>query len=247
MPVLAVIPARMESSRLPGKVLLDLLGAPMILHVLERVKKARRVDQVIVATDSYQVQSVIAENGGTAVMTRPDHTCGSDRIAEVADGQPEYDVIINVQADQPLIHPEALDALVDAHREHLDPAPMATLVTKIQDPAKIRDPNTVKVVFNRNGHAVYFSRSPIPYRMGNQGPSYYKHVGVYLFRRDFLLGYRDLPPSALEVSERLEQLRAIEAGYPIQVVKTPHDCPSVETQADLDAAREIMRIKGHRP
>lgn len=244
MSVLAVIPARMESTRLPGKVLMDILGAPMILHVLDRVRKAKLVDKVIVATDSYQVQSVVTENGGTAVLTRPDHSCGTDRIAEVAEGQPEFDTVVNIQADQPMIHPEAIDALIQGHRDADQDTPMATLVTKLHHPQQLNDPNTVKVVFNRFGHAIYFSRSPIPFRMGTQGPSYYKHVGVYLFQRPFLLGFRDLPASALEASERLEQLRVIECGEKIRVIKTPHECPSVENQADLDYVRERMRVGG---
>ena len=244
MSVLAVIPARMESTRLPGKVLMDILGAPMILHVLDRVNKAKLVDKVIVATDSYQVQSIVTENGGTAVLTRPDHTCGTDRIAEVAEGQPEFDVIINVQADQPMIHPEAIDGLIQGFQDSGSDTPMATLVTKIHQAQQLNDPNTVKVVFNRFGHAIYFSRSPIPYRVGASGPSYYKHVGVYLFQRDFLLGFRDLPPSALENSEKLEQLRVIESGQNIRVIKTPHECPSVENEADLNYVRERMRVGG---
>lgn len=244
MSVLAVIPARMDSTRLAGKVLMDILGAPMILHVLDRVRKAKLVDKVIVATDSYQIQSTVTENGGTAVLTRPDHPCGTDRIAEVADGQPEFDIVVNVQADQPMIHPEAIDGLIQGHRDSGADTPMATLVTKIHQAGHLNDPNVVKVVFNRHGHAIYFSRSPIPYRVGPQGPSYYKHVGVYLFQRDFLLGFRDLPASALENSERLEQLRVIECGEKIRVIKTPHECPSVENQADLDYVRERMRISG---
>lgn len=241
MAVLAVIPARMESSRLPGKVMADILGAPMILHVVERVKRARLVDKVVVATDSYQVQSAVSENGGIAIMTRSDHTCGSDRIAEVAESQAEFDVVVNVQGDQPMIHPEAIDALIQGYLSGGGAFPMATLVGKIKDPRQVQDPNTVKVVFDRNGRALYFSRSPIPYRMENRGPSYYKHIGVYLYERDFLLGFRDLPPSALEASERLEQLRVLESGFPIRVIKTTHECPSVETAGDLERLRLLMR------
>lgn len=240
MSVLAVIPARMESARFPGKILADLLGAPMILHVLERVRKAKRISEVMVATDSLQIQSVVTENKGIAALTRSDHTCGSDRIAEVAANQPEYEYILNVQGDQPLIHPEALDALIES-LEASPEVPMATLVTKIQDPSEIQNPNVVKVVFNQNGDALYFSRSPIPHRVGRAGPSPYKHIGVYLFRRDFLLRFRDLPASALELSESLEQLRVLEAGYPIRVVKTGYPCPSVETAEDLARLTDYLR------
>lgn len=243
MSVLAVIPARMESTRLPGKVMADILGAPMILHVLEQVKRAKRVDKVVVATDSYQIQSVVSENGGTAVITRPDHSCGTDRIAEVAESQSEYELVVNVQADQPMVHPQAIDALIEGYLPAMREAPMATLVQKVQDPAQITDPNVVKVVFDRHGNALYFSRAPIPYRIENRGPSYYKHVGVYLYRRDFLLQFRDLPASALEAAERLEQLRALECGHKIRVVKTHHDCPSVENQADLERVRVLMRSR----
>ncbi len=245
MSVLAVIPARMESARLPGKVLVDILGAPMILHVLERVKRAKKIDKIIVATDSYQVQSTVTDNGGVAVMTRSDHTCGSDRIAEVAEGQPEFDTVVNIQADQPMIHPQAIDDLIEGFQKYASPnTPMATLVKKITKQEQVTDPNTVKVIFDRKGHAIYFSRAAIPYRMDGRGPSFYKHVGVYLYRRDFLLGFRDLPPSALEASERLEQLRVLESGYKIRVIKTQHECPSVENEADLNRVRERMRLAG---
>jgi 3-deoxy-manno-octulosonate cytidylyltransferase (CMP-KDO synthetase) len=231
----------MESTRLPGKIMADILGAPMIMHVIQQVGRAKLVDKVVVATDSYQVQSTVTENGGIAIMTRSDHKCGTDRIAEVAESQAEFDVVLNVQGDQPLIHPEAIDSLIRGYLEGGQTAAMATLVSKIKEPRQIQDPNVVKVIFDRSGSAIYFSRSPIPYRMEQRGPSYYKHIGVYLYDREFLLKFRDLPPSALEASERLEQLRAIENGYKIRVVKTTYDCPSVEDRADLERVRNLMR------
>lgn len=244
MPVLAIIPARMESTRLPGKMLADILGAPMIVHVMTAVKKAKRIDKVLVATDSVQIQSAVQENGGIAVMTRSDHKTGTDRIAEVAEGQEDFDLILNVQGDEPLISPDCLDELVRGFGDGKG-YEMATLVRKVTDPAQVKDPNSVKVVFDRHGTALYFSRSPIPYRMGKDGPSYYKHVGVYLFKRRFLLDYAKLPPSALEAAERLEQLRAVEAGHKIRIVKTNYENFNVENEADLNRVRELMRTRGN--
>ncbi len=245
VPVLAVIPARMESQRYPGKVLADLLGAPMILHVLRAVQQSRLVDKVVVATDSVQVQSVVIENGGVAIMTRSDHQSGSDRIAEVAEGQPDFDLIVNVQADEPMISPSVVDELVQGFGTG-EGFVMGTLARKISDASQVKDPNSVKVVFDRAGSALYFSRAPIPFRRGKEGPSYYKHVGVYLFRRDFLLKFPTLPPSALEAAEKLEQLRVLEAGYRIRVVKTNYESHNVETAEDLAKVRELMRAKRNR-
>lgn len=233
----------MESQRFPGKVLSDLLGAPMILHVYSAVKKATLVDKVIVATDSLQIQSAVQENGGIAVMTRHDHKSGTDRVAEAVSGQADYDLVLNVQADEPMIQPETLDELVRGFGSG-EGFQMATLARKIQNIDEVRDPNCAKVVFNKYGAALYFSRSPIPYRVGKVGPSYYKHIGVYLFKRDFLMKYPKLGPSALETSESLEQLRVLEAGYRIRIVKTSYESFGVDTPADLEVVRERMRNQG---
>lgn len=246
MSVLAIIPARMGSTRFPGKVMADLLGAPMILHVVEAVKKAELVDKVMVATDDPIIHNTVLDNGGTSVMTRPEHETGTDRIAEAAAAQEGFDLVLNVQGDEPMISAGALDDLIRGFGTG-EGFQMGTLARKIKDPEEIRNPNSVKVVFNRYGSALYFSRSPIPYRVDRLGPSYYKHVGVYLYRRDFLLKFPDLGTSALETSERLEQLRVLEAGYRIRIVKTNYQSVNVETPEDLARVQELMRMRDAAP
>ena len=239
--VVAVIPARFASTRLPGKPLLAETGTPLIGHVLRAARRCSRLDRVIVATDDARIYDAVVALGGEAAMTREDHPSGTDRVAEVARGLPEARVLVNLQGDEPEISPEALDAVIALLDS--DPlAPMATLATPIRDETVYRDPSCVKVVLSRSGRALYFSRSPIPmHRDGppTDAPLGLLHLGLYAYRRDFLLGLADLPPSPLERSEKLEQLRVLECGLPIAVGVV--DEPSVGIDTPEDYRRFVER------
>jgi 3-deoxy-manno-octulosonate cytidylyltransferase (CMP-KDO synthetase) len=238
--ILGVIPARYASSRFPGKVLVPIPDAsggskPMLQHVYERVSSARYLTSMIIATDDERIYEAAKKFHAPVRMTRSDHVSGTDRVAEVASAE-SAEIVVNIQGDEPLIDPAAIDAavlpLVD------DPSiPMATLKKEIEDPREIADPNVVKVVTDLAGNALYFSRSTIPHvrELGGVKPApYYKHIGLYVYRRDFLLGYSDLPIGPLEQAERLEQLRALENGHPIRVVETEYESIGVDTPADLE-------------
>mgnify|MGYP000869920334 FL=1 len=233
MKVLCIIPARYASTRLPGKPLRDIAGKPMIVRVYERAIRAQRVHEVVVATDDERIRAAVEEHGGNAVMTRADHATGTDRLAEVAAQRPDCDLIINVQGDEPLIDPTVIDALV-APFEHDTALMMATAKTEITDAAEMENPNNVKVVADRTGNALYFSRACIPYAR-NAGAKVYKHIGIYAYRRDFLLAYAKMAQTELECSESLEQLRALENGYRIRVVETDAVFIGVDTEEDLAA------------
>ncbi len=224
MEIVGVIPARFASTRLPGKPLLSDTGRPLIQHVVEAARRARSLDRIIVATDDRRIADVVAGFGGEAMMTRADHATGTDRVAEVAAQLDGARIIVNLQGDEPEVSGEALDravALLDEDPE----APMSTLATPIRDEATYRDPACVKVVRSARGRALYFSRSPIPcHRDGlpvappdPARPIALLHLGLYAYRRDFLLSIGSLPPSPLEAAEKLEQLRVLDAGYPIAV------------------------------
>lgn len=233
MKVLCIIPARYASTRLPGKPLRDIAGKPMIVRVYERAIRAQRVHEVVVATDDERIRAAVEEHGGNAVMTRADHATGTDRLAEVAAQRPDCDLIINVQGDEPLIDPAVIDALV-APFEHDTALMMATAKTEITDAAEMENPNNVKVVADHTGNALYFSRARIPYAR-NAGAKVYKHIGIYAYRRDFLLAYAKMAQTELECSESLEQLRALENGYRIRVVETDAVFIGVDTEEDLAA------------
>ena len=202
MNVVCIIPARYASTRLPGKPLLDIAGKPMIQHVVERVRQARRPSRVIVATDDARIFAVVQNFGGEARMTSAAHPTGTDRLAEVAAALPEVDLILNIQGDEPLIPPQAIDGLIAAFDGRPD-LQMATLMTPLME-EEYNNPSAVKVVVSLDGHALYFSRSLIPYPR-HRGPEWrcYKHIGVYAYRRDFLLRFAALAPSPLEVTESL--------------------------------------------
>ena len=236
MKVLCIIPARYASTRLPGKPLRDIAGKPMIVRVYERATGAQRVHEVVVATDDERIRAAVEEHGGNAVMTRADHATGTDRLAEVAAQRPDCDLIINVQGDEPLIDPAVIDALV-APFEHDTALMMATAKTEITDAAEMENPNNVKVVADRTGNALYFSRARIPYAR-NAGAKVYKHIGIYAYRRDFLLAYAKMAQTELECSESLEQLRALENGYRIRVVETDAVFIGVDTEEDLAAVNQ---------
>ncbi len=239
-PVIAIIPARYASTRLPGKALLDLAGKPLIEHVYRRTDASRSVDRVLVATDDERIKRAVEAFGGTAVMTSAAHPSGTDRLAEVA-ASIECAIVVNVQGDEPLIEPGMIDAVVGAFAT--DPSvQMATLRRRIEHPAEQADPNVTKVVVDRDGYALYFSRAAIPFRRDphhDPAPAF-KHVGLYAYRRSCLLALAGLPPAPLERSESLEQLRALEHGYRIKVIETRYDSIGVDTPEDLERVRLVL-------
>lgn len=241
--VVAVIPARYQSSRFPGKMIAPLAGKPLVQHTYERAFQAKHVNDVCVAADDARIADALAEFETRVVMTRPDHPSGTDRIAEVV-AEIDAEIVVNVQGDEPLIDPEVIDDVVAALQAD-EQAVMSTAAKRITDPALVADPNAVKVVKDRSGRALYFSRAPIPYlRDPNGGPpggvEHWYHVGLYAYRRDFLLEYAKMPPSPLEQTEMLEQLRALENGFAIQVVETQHEAIGVDTPDDLERVRALL-------
>ncbi|MBI4355715.1 MAG: 3-deoxy-manno-octulosonate cytidylyltransferase [Candidatus Omnitrophica bacterium] len=240
MSVLGVIPARYGSTRLPAKPLAMIGGQSLIRRVYEQAKQAKRLTRLVVATDDQRIVEAVQQFGGTAVMTRQDHASGTDRVAEVARSQADAQLVINIQGDEPLMRPEMIDRLVDAMEKEAT-VPMGTLMTLVKDPAALNNPNVVKVIVDRQGFALYFSRSAIPYQRKVEGqPVYYKHLGIYAFRRDFLLKFTQLPPTKLEQAESLEQLRALEHGYRIKVVETSFDTVSVDTADDVKQVEKLL-------
>jgi 3-deoxy-manno-octulosonate cytidylyltransferase (CMP-KDO synthetase) len=235
--ILGVIPARFSSSRFPGKALAMIAGKPMFQHVYERACQAQYLSEVIVATDDERIFNAARDFGSKARMTRSDHLSGSDRAAEVA-ASDSATYIVNIQGDEPLIDPAAIDAAVLGLVTESD-APMSTLAKRIEHQRDIDDPNTVKVVTDLRGYALYFSRSPIPYVRGDR-PPYFKHIGLYAYRREFLLGYSAMPVGPLERAEKLEQLRALENGHSIRVVETEYESVGVDTPEDLERLLHLM-------
>ena len=242
MRTLCVIPARYASTRLPGKPLADICGKPMICRVLERASRAQKPEKVIVATDDERIYDAVRAEGGEALLTRADHPTGTDRLAEVAEAYPEVDLIVNVQGDEPLIEPSVIDDL-NAPFEMDENLPMATVMVRMEDAAEQLNPNNVKVVVDKLGYALYFSRSLVPYPRAAAGPVY-KHIGIYAYRRDFLLRYARLEPTPLERAESLEQLRALENGYGIRVLETDCRFVGVDTPEDLALVNKIYREQG---
>lgn len=243
MKAICVIPARYSSTRLPGKPLKDICGKPMICRVWERASRAASVAEVIVATDDERILQAVEKNSGRAMMTRADHKTGTDRLAEVAEHFPDADVIVNVQGDEPLIEPALIDALV-AEFVADDALQMATVAAELTDAAEMQNPNNVKVVLDRTGNALYFSRALIPYPRNTGKASVFKHIGIYAYRRDFLLAYAKMEPTPLEQAESLEQLRALENGFKIRVIKSSCRFVGVDTAEDLELVNEIYRREG---
>ena len=252
MRVTALIPARYASSRFPGKPLADILGKPMIQWVYERTLQAGSIARVIVATDDERIARAVREFGGEVAMTSPDHPTGTDRLAEVA-ASIETDLIVNVQGDEPLIDPRMIDQAVAPLRKNRG-IPMGTLKCPLASMEEYRSANVVKVVTDRQGFALYFSRAPIPHprefagdlsgRLEELGA--FKHVGLYVYRKDFLLTFAKLPPTPLENLEKLEQLRALEHGFRIRVVETRLTSQGVDTPDDLDRVVETLARAGGR-
>jgi 3-deoxy-manno-octulosonate cytidylyltransferase (CMP-KDO synthetase) len=240
--VVVVIPARYGSTRLPGKPLVSLNGQPMIQRVYARAKSAQRVHQVIVATDDDRIVQAVTAFGGEARMTRADHRTGTERVAEVA-AHVEGDIFVNVQGDEPLLDPAAVDAAVEALLREPE-AGVATVATPIKLPADIMDPNVVKVVLDFDENALYFSRAPIPWvrDTGNTiQVRHLKHLGLYVFQRDALLEYPTLPQGELERIEQLEQLRWMENGTKIRVAEVEHDAVSVDVSADVARVEKLLQ------
>ena len=242
--VIAIIPARYHSNRFEGKPLALIQGKPMIQHVVERAQRVDLLSQVVVATDDERIAQAVEGFGGSWVMTRRDHATGTDRLAEAASllDISDQDVIVNIQGDQPLFPAEIVEQVARPLID--DPLlPMSTLIYKIIRPEEIPDPNHVKTVFDCNGNALYFSRSPIPFQRDpdeSETPTYYKHLGFYAYRKDFLMTFVGLPEGQWEHFEKLEQLRALEFGYTIRVVLTDHDSVEVDTPKDLLRVAELL-------
>ena len=265
MKAVGIIPARWHATRLPGKPLAEIAGQPMIQHVYQRASQAASLARVVVATDDERILAAVRAFGGEAVLTSPDHRSGTDRVAEAA-GSQAADVVVNIQGDEPLIDPHAIDSLV-APFESRPELSMTTLAVEIRTAEEIADPSVVKVVIDRQGYALYFSRYPIPYSRDEgrgmrdedraSGPSSLiphpssliprlKHIGLYAYRADFLQAFSRMEPTRLEQAEALEQLRVLENGERIFVVLTEHDAVSVDTPEDLARVRAMME-RGHRP
>lgn len=245
MEIVAVIPARFGSTRLPGKPLLSETGFPLIQHVVEAARGAARLGRIIVATDDTRIAEVVAAFGGEAVMTSPDHPSGTDRVAEVAAGIPDADLFVNLQGDEPEINAQEIDRLVAMMERDVE-APMGTLATPIRDEATYRDPSCVKAVLSRSGRALYFSRAPIPHHREGAPvpPQALLHLGIYAYRRSFLLSLAALEPTPLELSEKLEQLRVLEHGFPIAVEVVPEASVGIDTPEDY--RRFVARWRARR-
>ncbi len=246
MKTAVVIPARMQSTRLPGKPLLNIAGVPMILRVLERARACVAFSRVSVATDDREIMAVVQKAGEEAWLTSPLHKTGSDRVAEVASRLSE-DLILNLQGDEPLVPLSILDSLVE-FGQRCPELTVATPMVPLHDQLDIINPNIVKVVAAPDGRALYFSRHAIPYvkaAPGDDAPRaararHFKHVGIYLYRREFLLRFVSMPPTPLETAESLEQLRILEHGYPIYMVPVAEDSISVDTPEDLLLVEQIL-------
>jgi 3-deoxy-manno-octulosonate cytidylyltransferase (CMP-KDO synthetase) len=214
----------------------------MLEHVYERVSMTRYLTSIVIATDDRRIQQEARRFGARVSMTRPDHLSGTDRVAEVASAFEDYEIVVNIQGDEPLIDPNAIDAALLPLLE--EPAiPMGTLKKRIEDPREIADPNVVKVVTDRFENAIYFSRTSIPFhREQDAAFSHYKHIGLYVYRRNFLLRYSDMPVGPLERAEKLEQLRALENGFHIRVVETDYESFGVDTPDDMERVRALIRV-----
>jgi 3-deoxy-manno-octulosonate cytidylyltransferase (CMP-KDO synthetase) len=251
MKILAFIPARYDSIRFPGKPLALIMGKPMIQHVYERAKKCQdpEFDEVFVATDDERIYQRVLGFGGAATMTSRSHASGTDRIAEAASHMDLHskDLVINVQGDQPILDPRCFPHLIRPLMEHGDVL-MSTLVFRIADERGVNDPKNpkhVKTVSDKDGYALFFSRSLIPfYRDSGTDKVYYKHLGFYAYRVDFLKTFAGLPLGTLEDAEKLEQLRAVEHGYKIKIVESPYDSFEVDSPDDIPVAERILARQG---
>ncbi len=239
--IIGILPARWGSTRFPGKPLHIIAGKPLIQHVWERCKSATSLSALLVATDDERIAAAVTAFGGKAVMTSPDHPTGTDRLAEAVTAIPHATHVLNIQGDEPLIDPDLIDGLAHALIDDPD-LEMVTAANPLDpfDPA-VTDPNVVKVVLGKNGHALYFSRSPVPFfRNPTADLPVLRHKGIYGYRRDFLVTFVTWPPSPLERAESLEQLRALENGASIRVIITSDSSPGVDTPAQADEIERLL-------
>jgi 3-deoxy-manno-octulosonate cytidylyltransferase (CMP-KDO synthetase) len=237
MKIVGIIPARYQSSRFPGKPLVEIHGKPMIQLVYERARQAEELDHLVVATDDQRILDAVRAFGGDALLTRRDHPSGTDRLAEaskILDLQHE-DIVVNIQGDEPLVQPVMIQRMVEALKQQALDCLMSTLAFESHDEADYRNPNVVKVVVDHRWRALYFSRSPLPfYRETGAEFSFLKHLGFYAYRQEFLTFFTTLSPGRLENLEKLEQLRALEHGYSIRVALSPSDTVGIDTPEDLE-------------
>lgn len=231
-----IIPARFASTRLPGKPLLKVLNKPIIQWVWEKAKMAKLADSVIIATDSELIYEVAKTFTDEVEMTSENHKSGSDRIAEVAKRHPEFDYIVNLQGDEPLIKPESIDEIIKALQTGAD---ISTLIRVLKDEEDINNPNCVKCVVDNNNFALYFSRSKIPYERNSNQAEFYGHIGIYGYTRDALLKMTSTPQSMLEKAESLEQLRALQSGLKIKTIKVDFVPVGIDTEEDLKKFEKI--------
>ena len=243
MKIAGIIPARYGSTRLEGKPLKEILGKPMIQYVVQTVQQARLLDRVIVATDDMRIVEAVRKFGGEAAMTSPNHSTGTDRIAEVAKDL-DADIVVNIQGDEPLLDPRMIDEAIQPMID--DPSIKAcTLCRPILSEEELHSPHVVKTVCDLQGNALYFSRSLIPYPRKTEGHQAYEHIGIYVYRKDFLMAYVKMPQTPLEKTESLEQLRILENGIKLKVVVTRYEYNglSVDTPEDLERVREIIEAR----
>ncbi len=248
MKIIAIIPARYGSSRLPGKPLKTIIDKPMIQHVYERVAAASGLDGVFVATDDTRIKDVVEAFGGKVIMTDPEAESGTDRIAAAANslGLSDDDLIVNIQGDQPLVHSGSIEAVISPFKasDYNGQFEMSTLSFKIVKPDEITNPKDVKLVTDQQGMALYFSRATIPHGRDNSDHDYFKHLGVYAYTKRFVDAFNALPMSPLENLEKLEQLRALENGMPIKVIESQWDSPEVDLPSDINAMEALLKA-GH--
>lgn len=238
MKILCVIPSRIASTRLPNKPLLLIQGKPMIQWTYENASRCQDIDKIIVATDDQRVVDTVENCGGSAMLTHPNLQTGSDRVAAVAKAFPEYEVIINLQGDEPFIQPIMLSQLVEPFLKE-EQVEMSTLAYPISE-ADYANPGAVKVITDQQNNAIYFSRAPIPYYRTNSPAPVFHHIGLYAFRRNFLLQYTTLPQTPLEITESLEQLRALENGHKIRVCLTEEKTLEINTPEEFEAAQKFF-------
>lgn len=231
-----IIPARYRSTRFPGKPLVPIKGKPLIQHVWEKAQKARNIEKVIIATDTEEIFKKVKEFGGECVMTSPDIKSGTDRVAEVAE-KTNYEIIINVQGDEPMIEPVLIDKTVETLND--EKVAMVSIYEIWDDMEAFTNPNVVKVVVDKEGFALYFSRSPIPYSKENG--KFFRHVGLYGYKREVLLELVKLPPSNLEIKENLEQLRALENGIRIKMIESNKKTIGIDTPEDLKKIERVLK------
>jgi hypothetical protein len=241
MKLIAMIPARYGATRFPAKLMQDLCGKPVIVHTYERVADTRLFDEVYVVTDDDRIEKAIREVGGKVICSKKEHNSGSDRLAE-ASRDLDVDIIVNVQGDEPFTDKENLQKVIDIFAKDLTKSiAVASLMERITDPDDIANPNNVKVVVNKFGEALYFSRNIIPFpRDPNTKVSYYKHIGIYAYRKEALQQFTELPPSLLEETEKLEQLRYLENGFKIRLALTNIPTIGIDTPEDLERARKRL-------